>query len=178
LRISEASNLRLEDCDRSAQKLFVRLPNKTDRERYVPFHDKTRRYLAEWLNKRPACMHDHLFCNELGGPMTKQAMSHMLNSVLRKDYRTHHHDTGLKVFSFHRLRHRFGSLLGNRGVDAAVIMAIGGWSSFEAMQKYVQILPETINREYSNAMQQKEEKESPVETISLSDFTKRCKASY
>jgi Phage integrase family len=45
LRIGEVSRLRVQDADVRAQRVFVRLPNKNNRERWVPFGDKTRRYV-------------------------------------------------------------------------------------------------------------------------------------
>jgi integrase len=51
LRISEVCNLRLSNVDLEKQQLFVRLPNKTNTERYAPFHTRAKNALAAWLNE-------------------------------------------------------------------------------------------------------------------------------
>jgi integrase len=70
-RISEVANLRLEVLDLEKQQAFVRLPNKTSREYFVPFHDKAKRYLAAWLEVRGQHDHDFVFVGPTGRPMAK-----------------------------------------------------------------------------------------------------------
>ncbi len=176
LRIGETSNLRLTDVDRKAQRVFVRLPNKTMQERWVPYHDKTRRYLEEWLRERdPSCGHDYLFHNSLGDPMKSSALWWHLR-VIFDGFRTKkaaNYDEVFKNFKYHRLRHSMTSRLANHGVDVATLMALGGWRSWDGMQSYVKIEPETVQASYEEAMKEvrKRTREGSVSRVfSLEEF--------
>jgi integrase/recombinase XerC len=77
LRIGEICNLRLNDVNLSRQTVFVRLPNKTKREREALFSHETKRYFIEWMAERnPLCTHDHVlhnnFCNRIGGRLVSR----------------------------------------------------------------------------------------------------------
>jgi Phage integrase family len=79
-RISEVCNLRLPDVDQEKQELFVRLPKKTNTERYAPFHNRTKAALASWLEIRPSVSHDYLLTGTNDIPLRKNTR-HM--AVLR-----------------------------------------------------------------------------------------------
>jgi integrase len=49
LRIGEVCNIRLSDIDQQAQTIYVRLPTKNKKPRTVPYHEKVKKYLAQWL---------------------------------------------------------------------------------------------------------------------------------
>jgi site-specific recombinase XerD len=153
LRVGELSRIHLEDVDLRGQQIFVRLPNKGDKERWVPFHEKTKRHLTQWLSERdPNCGHTFLFYNVLKRPPTVAQIQLKLKAVLCKNSRNVRHEHGLERFSCHRLRHAMASRLANSGADAATIMAVGGWKSFDSMQGYVQLRPATVRRDYDQAM--------------------------
>jgi integrase/recombinase XerC len=174
-RVGELSRLRLEDVDLRGQQVFIRLPNKTDTERWAPFHEKTKYYLGQWLAERdPACGHNFLLYNSLKRPPSIAQIQLKLRAILCTRSRNETHEYGLKSFSFHRLRHAMASRLGNSGADAATIMAIGGWKKFESMQQYVQLKPTTVRRDYDAAMAkiaQAAKEEAPI-TQSLEDFAR------
>jgi len=176
LRLGEVANLRLADVELDHQQLFVRIPNKTNTERWVPFHNKTVQYLTQWLAERPAVQHDHLFCNNLQGPMTVNTLRDLLKKALCKEFRKERHEDGLKRFSFHRLRHRLASTLADRKLDPALIMAIGGWSSFEAMQRYIEVRPEMLASSYHEAISKAKDPTPLPKTYSLQEFTRKNKA--
>jgi integrase len=175
LRVGELSRLRLEDIDLRGQQVFVRLPNKTDTERWVPFHEKTKRYLTQWLGERDSnCGHNFLFYNVLKRPPRVAQLQMKLRAILCRKSRHATHEHGLDKLSLHRCRHVLASHLANSGVDATTIMAVGGWKSFDAMQGYVQLQPGTIRREYDEAMAKASEavKEQAFTTQSLEDFAR------
>ena len=61
MRRGETANIRLSDIDLERHEIFVRLPNKGDRERTARFGQKTKSLILAWLNDRnPNCGHDHL----------------------------------------------------------------------------------------------------------------------
>jgi integrase/recombinase XerC len=64
LRIGEICSLRVADVDPIRQRLFVRLPNKGNRERWAFFSERTKRYYIEWMAERnPTCSHDYVLHN-------------------------------------------------------------------------------------------------------------------
>jgi integrase len=71
-------------------------------------------------------------------------------------------------FSFHRLRHYMTTTLANNNVDAATLMALGGWSSFETMQQYAKVFPETLERSYCQAMERAREAQAAGTTKIMS----------
>ncbi len=180
LRVGELSRLRIEDLDLRGQQLFVGLPNKTDTERWVPFPDKTKQYLARRLAERdPGCGHSYLFYNSLKRPPSVAQIQMKLRAVLCKQSRNTSHEHGLDRFSFHKLRHAMASRLANSGADAATIMAVGGWKSFDSMQAYVKLKPGTVRRDYEDAMAkaaQAAAENAPI-TQSLEDFARSGPAS-
>ena len=173
LRIGEVANLRLADVDLDAQQVFVRLPNKGDRERWVPFHEKTKKYLTLWLKERdPNCGHDHLLHNTRGRPATVPRLQVRLKSILLRQSQYRINPWGLESFSFHRLRHFMASSLSNHGADAGTVMAVGGWASARSMEAYVKIKPETVKRSYDEAMKQMEggERQPTKRVLTLEEF--------
>lgn len=118
LKISETCNLHLPDVDQKRQRLFVRLPNKTMVERWVPYHEKTRRCLEEWLKERDnSCGHDFLFHNKLGKPLTHFALWGHLRTIF-DGYHTKKGRSYGEVFvgfKYHRLRHSMATRLGTTG---------------------------------------------------------------
>ena len=181
LRISETAHIRLPDVDQKAQRIFVRLPNKTMEERWVPYHEKTRRYLEEWLKERDSsCTHDFLFHNKLGDPMTAPTLRRHLRVIL-DGYETQLRGTYDEVFDdfhYHRLRHSMASRLANHGVDTATLMAVGGWRSWDTMHGYVKVQPETVQASYQEAMEEirktPREKGNP-RVLSLEEFGQKRK---
>ena len=156
LRISEVCNLRISDIDMQGRRIFVRVPNKTDSERWALFHRKTRKLLGQWLNKRGLeCGHDFLFLNNRNRPLTADRLAEQLRRVLagrklassdRKQAGTADH------FIFHRLRHTLASRLADKGLSPTVIMNLLGWKSCRMLLQYVHIHPQKVRELYEEAM--------------------------
>jgi integrase len=167
LRIGEVCNLRLSDFDQAAQTLFVRLPTKNMRTRTVPYHDKVKQYLKLWLEKRdPRCPSDHVFHN---GALHCHRGSH-LNAWFRNALRKYGEPAS--AFKFHRLRHTWATRLMNNGMELAVLKELGGWESWNSMQKYIRVLPSTVRTQYESAYRNLQERATADqdEPISLFDF--------
>ncbi len=80
LRIGEICNLRLSDVDVRQQRFLIRLPNKTNRERWAHFADKTKRFHIEWMAERDqTCGHDFVLHNILGDPSCPGSLSNEFN---------------------------------------------------------------------------------------------------
>jgi integrase/recombinase XerC len=154
LRIGEICNLRTSDVDLLRQSFFVRLPNKTNRERWAHFSEKTKRYYIEWMAERDSnCGHDFLLHNTLADPLLAGTLANQFKKILCKTYEGKAvHETGFDRWSTHRLRHTMATNLVSAGADAATVMAAGGWSSPEAMTVYARVDEKLARRGYDEAM--------------------------
>jgi integrase len=167
LRIGEVANIRLEDVDARAQKIFVRLPTKNNRTRTVPFHDKVQKYLALWLEIRnPHCQSDHLLHNNALKPFNQNQLDARFKKLLRNE------GGPASSFHFHRLRHTWATNLMNNGMELAVLKELGGWQNWTSMQRYIKVLDVTVRRQYEAAYKRLQEKQESGEdeTISFLDF--------
>jgi integrase len=155
MRLGEICRLRLQDVFLTQRSLFVRLPNKGNVERDAFFGEKTVRYYAEWLAVRdPRCAHDRLLHNTLRNPCTVASLGQEFNGVLCKVVHGQSRNVeGFDKWSTHRMRHTMASRLANGGADAATIMAVGGWKTFEAMCLYTQVDEGVARRGYDEAIQ-------------------------
>ena len=157
LRISEVCNLRMSDIDMQGHRVFVRVPNKTDSERWACFHRKTRRLLREWLSKRdPGCGHDFLFLNSLNHPLNADRLANQLRHVLaggKPGSRDRRQADASDNFTFHRLRHTLASRLADRGLSPTVIMNLLGWKSYSMFLHYSHLHPRKVRRLYEEAME-------------------------
>lgn len=167
LRVGEVANIRLEDIDGVAQKIFVRLPTKNDRTRTVPFHDKVRKYLELWLEVRNRhCSTNHLFHNTALTPYNGNKLDARFKSVLRS------RPEPAASFAFHRLRHTWATRLMNNGMELAVLKELGGWVSWNSMQRYIKVLDSTVQSQYQAAYKKLQHtvESSDEEELSLMDF--------
>jgi integrase/recombinase XerC len=134
LRLGEICRLRVQDIDVIAQRCFVRLPNKTNCERYAFFGNKTKQCFEAWVNERdPGCGHDALLYNTLQKPCSVGMLIEEMNRTLCKTHRGKLvNETGFERWNTHRLRHTMASNLVSGGADMKTVMANGGWKSYDA----------------------------------------------
>lgn len=167
LRIGEVANLRLSDVDREKQEIFVRLPTKNMRTRTVPFHDQVAKYLDEWLRLRnPDCTHDHLLHSTQLAAYNTGTIGARFKNLLGD------RPSPASNFQFHRLRHTWATRLMNGGMELAVLKVLGGWESWNSMQKYIKVLDSTVKRQYEESYHRMQEKQidDEEEMSSLFDF--------
>lgn len=166
LRVGEVCNIRLKDV-LDSQELFVRLPTKNSRTRTVPYHSDVAKYLKLWLARRsPDCGTDHLLHSKALVRFTTGTMSAHFKKLLG------HHPAPACDFKFHRCRHTWATRLMNNGMALATLKVLGGWESWNSMQKYIKVLDGTVRQQYEEAyrkLQEQLESEDP-ETLSLLDF--------
>lgn len=170
LRVGEVANIRLSDVDRRAQKIFVRLPTKNQRTRSVPFHAKVKKYLGLWLKRRSRhCPTDHLLHNKADHPFNQVQLDAWFKKLFRDEAEP------AASFHFHRLRHTWATRLMNNGMELAVLKELGGWSKWDSMQCYIQVLASTVRRQYEAAYKKLEEKQDSQadQCVSLVDFAAR-----
>jgi integrase/recombinase XerC len=166
LRVGEIANLRLSDVDRSGRRLFVRLPNKTMTEAWVPFHDKTLKYLEIWLAERDSSVkHDHLLHQRNRRPYNNASLHYAIARIVCKtvQHKTVN-DDGLDEWSTHRLRHTMATRLVANGADTATVMAIGRWAVAQSMVGYTEVGDSVADRAYRETMTRVVERKSQPQT--------------
>jgi site-specific recombinase XerD len=162
LRISEVANLRIEDVDLASQQAFVRLPNKTKREHYVPFHNRTKHLLEEWLAVRGERDFDYLLVGVSGKPMSSATLRNHLNRLMKD---------AVPGWCFHRLRHVAASTLHRGGADGTTVKKTFGWRSSAVMEGYTEVLSQEIREGYDRAFKvQDEHLEGSTTTRSMGEF--------
>jgi site-specific recombinase XerD len=179
MRIGEICRLRVSDVDAKGQRLFVRTPNKCNRERYAHFGPRTAKYLPEWLAERDAaCGHDRLLYNHSRrmSAFTSKSLGQAMSFVLCKTYGGEVlHETGFQKWCTHRLRHTMATKLVAGGADAAVVMGAGGWIDPDAMAAYVKVNEDQSKLGYAKAMRRAEQQRQQVpkmKILSPEDFLK------
>jgi integrase len=167
LRVGEVCNIRLKDVHQDKEEIFIDFPTKTMRTRTVPYHSDVAKYLKLWLAKRsPDCSTDHLLHSTALVRFTTGTMSSHFKKLLN------HHPAPACDFKFHRCRHTWATRLMNNGMSLATLKVLGGWESWNSMQKYIKVLDGTVRRQYEDAYRKLQEQleSDDSETLSLLDF--------
>jgi integrase len=167
LRIGEVCNIRISDIDQQAQTIFVRLPTKNHKTRTVPYHEKVKKYLSQWLAERdPRCVDDHLLHNKA----FRRYDTIKLDAWFKKNLKGEAEPA--RSFLFHRLRHTWATRLMNNGMELAALKVLGGWESWSSMQRYIKVLDSTVRAQYeaSYARLQEKQESGDDESFSLVDF--------
>jgi len=143
LRISEASNLLLQNLHLSDKILWV--TGKGEKERLVPFGDQAEFYIKEWLNNgRPQLVKNKnvpwLFVNYTGMQLSRKGIWKKFQGIEAK--------TGIQA-KVHTLRHSFATHLLSGGADLRTVQELLGHSDLSTTQIYTHIDNEQL-REYHN----------------------------
>lgn len=157
LRISEAitlkkDNLYLEDN-------FLRVVGKGGKERVIPFGEKAREYLENYLtNARPLLLKHHLndfiFLNRNGEPLSRQGLWKVFKGYART----------LGVYSTltpHTLRHSFATHLLEKGADLRSIQLMLGHSNISTTEIYTYVAKTRIKKVYDQYHPRSKVKEVP-----------------
>jgi integrase len=168
LRIGEIVNLRLSDIDTKRQAIFVRIPNKTMRERWTFFHEKTLEHLDPWLQERSEdCDHDFLFHNVWNRPLLTATLALQLSELFCDPKQ----EKRFEKWSTHRLRHSMATSLANAGGKISTISALGGWSNLSSMLGYIEPDLDAARAGYLEAVEISKQKiVDEASTLSMDDF--------
>ena len=132
LRISEATNLRIEDVDSKEMRLFVR-NGKGERERstVVPKTslEMLRKYYQMYKTKHPE---GYMFLNEEGNPLTVERLRVFFRRYRRKAKIS-------EDFIVHSLRHSFATKLVEEGVPLVQVKELLGHSCIRSTMTYVHV---------------------------------------
>lgn len=132
LRISEATNLRVEDIDSENMRLFVR-NGKGERERYTVL-PKTSLEMLRICYKmyQPNHPEGYMFLNREGNPVKVER--------LRVFFRRYRRKAGIsEEFIVHSLRHAFATRLVEEGIPLVQVKELLGHSCIRSTMTYVQI---------------------------------------
>lgn len=132
LRISEATNIRIEDIDSKKMRLFVR-NGKGERERYTVLPKASLEMLRECYRRyKPNHPEGYMFLNREGNPLKVER--------LRVFFRRYRRKAGIsEEFIVHSLRHSFATRLVEEGVPLVQVKELLGHSCIRSTMTYVHV---------------------------------------
>ena len=144
-RVSEISNLKLQDVDFSRNLLMV--IGKGNKQRSVPFGLPARDALEAWISARPKLVTDktknELFLNQRGSAIGVRQIYAVVADLLR--------DTPGGAAGPHSLRHTAATHLLDGGADLRAVQELLGHSSLSTTQIYTHVSVERLKQGYANA---------------------------
>lgn len=132
LRISEATNLRVEDIDSENMRLFVR-NGKGERERYTVLPQTSLEMLRICYKMyQPKHPEGYMFLNREGNPLKVER--------LRVYFRRYRRKAGIsEEFIVHSLRHAFATRLVEEGIPLVQVKELLGHSCIRSTMTYVHV---------------------------------------
>ena len=132
LRISEATNIRVEDIDSKNMRLFVR-NGKGERERYTVLPKISLEMLRKCYQMyQPKHKEGYMFLNKEGNPLKVER--------LRVFFRRYRRKAGISEdFIVHSLRHSFATKLVEEGVPLVQVKELLGHSCIRSTMTYVHV---------------------------------------
>jgi len=153
LRLSEALNLRLADCDLNGRRLRVQA-GKGDRDRVIPMSDQLVTVLQNYLMVREPAATDHLLIYK--GVAVK---GHLLPDRLRALGKK----AGIEPMTPHRLRHTLATFLINQGMPITSLQKFLGHQDINKTLIYARVYDETVRDQFASAM-------AHIEAIAIADW--------
>ena len=146
LRSMEVLGLHVKDVDIGGR--WVTVTGKGNKQRRVPLDPDVASVIDVYLlAERPESESDILFLvakgPNRGGPLTPAG--------LRTVFRYHRELTGVTGGHPHALRHTFGTVLAEAGVDLAVMQALLGHTHVDTTARYVHLAPTHVKAEFDAA---------------------------
>lgn len=132
LRISEATNIRIEDIDSKNMRLFVR-NGKGERERYTVLPKASLEMLRMcYQTYQPKHPEGYMFLNEEGNPLKVERLRVYFRRYRRKAKIS-------EQFIVHSLRHSFATKLVEEGVPLVQVKELLGHSCIRSTMTYVHV---------------------------------------
>ena len=146
LRSCEVLGLDVKDVDIGGR--WVTVTGKGDKQRRVPLDADVASVIDVYLlAERPESTTDRLFV-VAKGPHRGQGLT---PAGLRTIFRYHRELTGVSDGHPHALRHTFGTVLAEAGVDLAVMQALLGHAHVDTTARYVHLAPAHVKAEFDAA---------------------------
>ncbi len=144
LRVSELVGLKRIDIN--FDECLLRVLGKGKKERIVPFHQKSRHVLLEYLQEARFKFlkeNEYIFLNARGNHITTRAIEMIVRDVYRDLMASDKH-----VYP-HLFRHSFATHLLQRGANLRIIQELLGHSSLATTEKYTSLNYEDLLHVYS-----------------------------
>lgn len=144
MRVSEVSNLTLEQIDFDVQMILVH--GKGNKDRYVPFGDYAKACLLRYLNEarrlfNPDDDNHYVFLDNRGHQLTSRGIEYIMRKVFQKG--------GLSANVHpHELRHTFATQMLNNGADLRSVQELLGHKSLSTTQIYTHVTMERLQKDY------------------------------
>jgi integrase/recombinase XerD len=153
LRLSEALNLRLADCDLSGRQLRVQ-SGKGDRDRVIPMSDQLVTVLQNYLMVREPASTDHLLIYK-GAAVKGHLLPDRLWVLGQK--------ADIEPMTPHRLRHTIATVLINQGMPITSLQQFLGHQDINKTLIYARVYDETVRNQFASAM-------AHIEGIAMADW--------
>ncbi|QNQ80470.1 tyrosine recombinase XerC [Lactobacillus sp. PV034] len=146
MRLSEISNLKLDQIDFDLKMILVH--GKGNKDRYVPFGSQANAALLAYLkDSRPNLLGQnqdlhYVFLNEQGNSLTGRGIEYIMKKVFAKA------GIGSNVHP-HMLRHTFATEILNNGADLRSVQELLGHESISTTQIYTHVNMQHLQRDYN-----------------------------
>jgi len=127
IRLNELLNIELNHIDHQFRTIKIR--GKGDKERLVPFGNKTKKAITNYLKIRPDNHSPLLFCNREGGKIQSRNFQRCLKRYGKR--------IGIEKISPHLLRHSAATFLAKNEMPAQHIQILLGHSNLSTTQRYI-----------------------------------------
>jgi integrase/recombinase XerD len=141
IRVSELVDIRVEDVDAAASKIFIR-QGKGSKDRYVLFPDSFRLVLTSHLRANPR--NRWLFETQRKSQFTPRRVQQIVQSYARKSGLAQH-------IHPHLFRHQLLTFLTSKGLSDAQIQLISGHATKVSLEVYQHLSLESVDDAYQAA---------------------------
>lgn len=144
LRISELSNIQINDIDTNNREIKVK--GKGNKERIVFYNEESNKALENYLNNSRNILlnnkqNNYLFINHLGEKLTDRGIRMIIDNIVKKSC------IKSKV-SPHTFRHTFATMLLNEGCNIKSVQELLGHSSLGTTGIYTHITNDEMRSAY------------------------------
>jgi len=143
IRVSEASNLKLQDIDRN--KLTIRIFGKGSKERIVYYGEVFAKTLDKYLKVRDKFLVngdiEYLFINKYGRKLSRESIEQKIDRIVTKSAINH-------KISPHVLRHTFATHLLDNGADLKSVQELLGHENLNTTEIYTHVSNERLREAY------------------------------
>ncbi|HIP40415.1 MAG TPA: hypothetical protein EYG88_13755 [Desulfocapsa sulfexigens] len=174
IRLQELCKLSIFDIDLQGKMVRIN-QGKGRKDRVVPMGRHAVRFLREYITKiRPKFSKKNrksrvLFLNQLGNPLSKQVVSIMIRSCVKRSGLTN------KNISAHTFRHTFASVLVKNGADVVAVQKMLGHTDLSTTQGYIRTLGVNLKKIHSKSHPREKDK---VSRKSIKPDIKSMRAEY
>ncbi len=142
IRVSEASNLKVDDINTSEKS--IRIYGKGKKERMVYYGDVFAQILDKYLCVRDEFIKkdiDYLFINKLGGKLSRSSIEQIIDKIVLTSSVNH-------KISPHVLRHTFATHLLDNGADLRSVQELLGHENLDTTEIYTHVSNERLRAVY------------------------------